>query len=153
MGFISRKIEEKSSPFLKEKSFKNPKLRVFFGPEIVRPSRQRPIFSKNFFIWLIVLIIVLLYLSLGIVNLFSPPKIVIESPPENYITTEKIITVKGRASGHKAIITINNQIVNLSEKNIFEERVSLSPGVNTIKISARKKFGPERTIFRQIIVK
>lgn len=153
MAFTSRKIEEKSSPFLKEKSFKNPRPRVFFGPEITKPSPRRLIFSKNFFIWLVVLFVVLLYLALGLVNLFAPPKIIIYSPPENYITTEKIITVKGRVSHHEAIVMINNQVVGLNDKNIFEEKISLLPGVNTLKISARKKFGSERTIFRQIIVK
>jgi len=153
MAFTSRKIEEKSSPFLKEKSFKNPRPRVFFGPEITKPSPRRLIFSKNFFIWLVVLFVVLLYLAFSLISLFAPPKIIVYFPPENYITTEKTITLSGKVNNHEAIVTINNQIVGLNEKNVFEEKISLLPGVNTIKISCRKKFGQERTIFRQIVVK
>lgn len=153
MGFVTRKIEEKKLPFLKEKGFKSPKPKVFFGPEIIKASQQSHIFSKNLFIWLVILTISLVYLILCLINLFLPPKIIIDFPPENYITSEKIITIKGRVSSQNAIIMINNQLVNLKNKNIFEEKVSLLPGINKLKISVQKKFGPARVIFRQIIVK
>lgn len=151
--FVSRKIKRQDSPFLKEKSFQPLKAKLFFGPEINDQAQQKPIFSKNFFIWLIVLSVVFLYLVLGIISLFRPPKINISSPTDNYITDQTIITIKGEVSDHKAIVTLNNQVINLDNQGFFEEKVSLSPGVNSIKISARRKFGSTNTIFRQVVVK
>lgn len=149
MAFISKKIEGKSSPFLKEKPL-TPKPRVFFGPEIIKENKVRIIFSKNLLVWLIVFLFIFFYLLFSIKNLFSHPEIIVYSPEDNFITSEKTVTIKGRVKG-EAILKINDQLVTLN-KNSFEETISLISGLNLIKISARKKFGPEKTIFRRIIV-
>lgn len=151
MAFISRKIQEKSTPFLKERSFKMPKYRVFFGPEIIAFSQKKPLFSKNLFLWLVISFVILFYLFLGIKNLFSPPEIIVYLPPDNWVTPEKTVVIKGKVKG-EAIVSINNQPVTLKD-NVFEEKLTLSPGINLIKISGRKKYSSERVIFRQIIVK
>lgn len=150
MLFISRKIQEKSLPFLKENSNKNTKSRVFFGPEIIKYSQSKSLFSRGLFIWLVLLIIILLYLLLAIINLLSPPEIIIYFPPDKLVTKERIITIKGKIKGSGGVM-INNQPVTLKE-NIFEEKISLLPGINVIKISSQKKIGKETTIFRQVIV-
>ncbi|MFN3301859.1 MAG: hypothetical protein ACK413_02440 [Patescibacteria group bacterium] len=149
--FTSRKIEEKSPPFLKEKSLKTSKPKVFFGPEINSFPKRKPLFSKNLFIYLIIVFVIFFYIFLGIKNLFSPPEIIVYFPPHQWVTQEKTIIIKGKVKG-EAMVFINNQPVALRE-NVFEEKIVLSSGINTIKISARKKFSPERVIFRQIIVK
>lgn len=152
MDFTSRKISRDRSPFLKEKSLKktiNPQ--VFFGPEIIRKNKERIIFSKNLFIWLIILIIIISYLFFSLRSLFSPPEIIVYLPEDNYVTYDKTVKVKGQVKG-EVIVAINDQTVTLNQ-NSFEEILTLSPGINLIKISARKKFSPERVVFRRIIVR
>ncbi len=151
MPFISRKIEEKTDPFLKKGFSKSSKPQVFFGPETTKISQKKSIFSKNLFIWLVVSFFILFYLFLGLKKIFSQPEIIVYFPPNNYVTQERMITVKGKVNDN-VTVTINNQPITLKE-NSFEEKISLSEGINIIKISARKKFGLEKIIFRQIVVK
>jgi len=151
MAFISRKIKEKSSPFLKERSLNravSPK--VFFGPKIIQKNKGRFVFSKKLWLWLIVFLIIFFYLFFGLKNLFSSPEIIVYSPEDNFVTRDKAVKIKGRVKG-EARVAINDQIVILNQ-NSFEETLTLTLGVNLIKISARKRFGPEKVIFRRIIV-
>jgi|GEM_PF-4191077 len=151
MGFISKKISHHSSPFIKDKkTASRPKL--FFGPSLNYQTNKNKIFSKKLFIWLITTIVVFLYIGWGINSLLTPPKVTIFSPEDNYITKERIIVIKGNVN-EKALIKINDQIINLDNQNNFEEKISLSPGINNIKISASKKISKEYIIFRQIIAK
>ncbi|MCX7779029.1 MAG: hypothetical protein N2259_02190 [Patescibacteria group bacterium] len=151
MSFIYRKIQEKSTPFLKEKLLnKKPNPRLFFGPEIIWQNKGKIILARYFSPWLIVFLIIVVYLFFSLKSLFSPPEIIVYLPEDNYLTHEKMIKIKGRIKG-EAIVTINDQIVTLNQ-NSFEETLMLSPGINLIKISARKKFSPEKVVFRRIIV-
>ncbi len=147
MEFKKREIKEKPSPFLKEKSL-NFKPRLFFGPEIIKENKINSIFFKNLWLWLIIFF-VLFYLFLGIKNLFSPPEIIIYFPQDNFISQEKTITIRGKVN-KGVTVAINDQIIPLNQ-NSFEETISLVSGLNLIKISARKKFGPEKIIFRRVI--
>lgn len=151
MSFNSREINHQNSPFLKgQKPVKEPG--VFFGPAIINQVEKKFSPSRRFFIWFAITFIVLFYLIWGVIHLFAPPKITIYEPTDNYVTTEKIINVKGRVS-EKSLVLINNQIVNLDEKNYFEEKITLIEGVNVITVSARKKIGGQSETLRQIIVK
>jgi hypothetical protein len=145
MRFIAKKIKEKTTPFLK---VKNPNL--FFGPEIVKKPKKN-IFQKIPFFLIVGFLFFFFYLFLILRVVLSPPEIIIYFPPNNYITKERIITIIGE-SEKNSLVTINDKSVILKE-NKFEEKITLSEGLNLIKISAKKKFGPERTIFRQIIAK
>lgn len=152
MKFVSKKIQEKSTHFLKDNNFSfNKKFNshIFFGPEVLK-NKKRIVFSRNLFIGLIIFLIIFFYTFFGFKNLFSAPEIVIDFPQDNYVTHEKTVEIKGRIKG-EGIVAINNQIITLNQ-NSFEETLTLFPGVNLIKISARKKFSPEKVIFRRIIV-
>lgn len=151
MSFNSRKINYQDSPFLKgQKPAKQPG--VFFGPAIINQAEKKFLPSRRIFVWFVIAVIVLFYLIWGLINLFAPPKITIIEPTDNFITTEKIITLKGKVS-EKSLVMINNQTIDLDEKNYFEEKITLIEGVNVINVSARKKIGSQTTILRQIIVK
>jgi len=151
MGFNSRKINNSNSPFLKgQKPARRPG--VFFGPVILNQTEKKFLPSRKLFAWLTISLVILLYIIWGIANLFAPPKIIIYEPANNYITTEKIITVKGKVS-EKSLVMINDQLVELDNTNTFEEKITLVPGVNIVKISAKKKISRESFVLRQIVVK
>jgi len=145
MKFNSKKIKEEATPFIK---VKNPNL--FFGPEIIKSSKKY--FPQKLSLFLIIIFFIFFsYLFLILRIIFSPPEIIIYFPPNNYITQERIITIKGK-SEKNSVVKINDKVVLLKD-NKFEEKITLSDGLNIVKISAKKRFGPEKTIFRQIIAK
>jgi hypothetical protein len=151
MGFNSRKINNNNSPFLKGQTpTKRPG--VFFGPAILNQTEKKFLPSRKLFVWLAAAFVILLYIIWSIANLFAPPKITIYEPTNNYVTTEKIITIKGRVS-EKSLVMINDQIIELDNTNAFEEKITLVSGVNVVEISAKKKISRESVVLRQIIVK
>lgn len=80
-----------------------------------------------------------------------PPKIVIFSPTDNLEIHERSIQVKGRVNA-KSTVKINDQSISKIEEGFFDETLELAPGVNFIKISAKKKNSPESVIWRRVIV-
>jgi hypothetical protein len=119
---------------------------------VIKPTEKKFLATKKIFIWLVAALLIISYIIWGVANLFAPPKITIEEPNDNYITNEKIITVKGHVS-EKSLVMINGQTISLDDKNSFEEKITLIPGVNLIKISAKKKIGAESVFQRQVIVR
>jgi len=93
-----------------------------------------------------------IYLAAVIAQPFFPPPIKIFSPAGDLTTDQKTITIKGWTD-KGAIVKINNQSIVKNGNNLFSEDVSLLPGLNTIKISAKKINSPESVIIRQIFVK
>jgi cytoskeletal protein RodZ len=101
----------------------------------------------------IVVVIVFLFYFIWLVGqALLPPKIIIFFPNDNFETNEKIIQIKGRTNSN-AIVKINDQPVSKFENGFFEENLNLLPGINEIKISARKKNSSETVIWRKIIVR
>jgi hypothetical protein len=126
-------------------------------------SQQKKFCKKNLFfkfsyinfqkilIGLIILIFLLYFFSL-ISDFFLPPKIVIFFPPEGYETKERMIQIRGLVK-KGVIVKINDLNVSKFENGFFEETLNLLPGVNEIKISAKKRNGLGTVIWRKIIVR
>jgi transcriptional regulator with XRE-family HTH domain len=99
-----------------------------------------------------VVIACLIYLGVAIKQLVSPPDLFIESPQENLITKEKTINIIGIVETESQVI-INGDHVLVDEGGRFSKEINLKNGINIITITARKKYGRENTIKRQILVK
>lgn len=80
------------------------------------------------------------YLGLQIKRIVDPPSLTLISPLNGFITTDKFLTVQGSASTH-AKVSINGQTIPNDGQGQFREVLPLSPGINTITISAQKKHG------------
>ena len=93
-----------------------------------------------------------IYLAAVITQPFFPPQIKIFSPDGGLITDQKNITIKGWTD-KGAVVRINNQAIIKDGNNLFSEDVNLLPGLNTIKISAKKINSSESVVWRQIFVK
>lgn len=96
--------------------------------------------------------IFLVYFIWTISQIILPPKITIFFPPDNFETKEKVIQIKGQVIG-EAVVKINGQIISKIEKGGFEETINLTTGINSIIISAKKKYSPETIVQRRIMVK
>ncbi len=92
------------------------------------------------------------YLIWQINGILSPPKLVIYTPFEGYVTNHLSTMIQGETD-KEIKLTINGKEVMTNNQGQFEIMLDLPKGVNTITISATKKHGKTTTIIRHIIVK
>lgn len=79
-----------------------------------------------------------LFLAFQIRNLIRAPALFIDFPPEDFTTSSSIVRVFGRTVPETAL-TINAIPIAPRSDGTFEEPVALSPGVNLITITAKKR--------------
>lgn len=122
-------------------------------------SRQTPgIFSflifpkvlKNLLIFLLIFVC-LLYLGFYVKNLLTKPELVLEYPAADLNITQDEIRVIGR-SEPEAEITINGKTILNDPNGNFNHDVQLKEGVNTLTVTAKKKYSKINTITRKIVV-
>ncbi|MFH0819893.1 MAG: helix-turn-helix domain-containing protein [bacterium] len=91
------------------------------------------------------------YLGWETKKFFSPPRLVIEMPENNLITNKQLIEVKGRTE-KEANLAINGQEIFVASDGSFSDKIFLQDGLNIIKISAKKRYSKDNTIFRKVLV-
>lgn len=132
----------------KENEHKN-----IFSKERVK-KHEFLVFPKIIRIILIVLVVSSLFVYLGFyLNLsLSPPKIEITRPDDNLITNNNFIYVTGKTSS-KTEININNKQILKDDTGVFNEKVDLKDGLNTIIITGKNKYSKKTIIEKQVLVK
>lgn len=93
-----------------------------------------------------------IYLGDKLKKIYSQPNLVVANPQNNLVVEEKTISVNGRAEAEAEVI-INGEKAVSDKKGNFFETVYLKEGVNIITVTAKKKYGRENTIKRQILVR
>ena len=94
-------------------------------------------------------ILFLSYFGLQYWRLNTAPVIVIESPGNEIVSTERRIQLLGRTDSD-ATVTVNGVSTLVRSDGKFFEQVTLEPGVNTIIIVATSRFGKTTTVTRKI---
>lgn len=97
-------------------------------------------------------VIVVIYLGIQVKQSIEPPMLVLLSPQNGHVATTPKISVRGTTE-KEAQISINGEPVIIDNEGKFEEQMYLSPGINTIVISAKKKRGKSATETRHVILK
>jgi transcriptional regulator with XRE-family HTH domain len=110
-----------------------------------------PFFLRYGFV-AVILMLLFFYLGLQVKNIIEPPKLLIYSPLEGYVTDELSVMVFGETN-KEVKVSINGDEISTSEDGTFEEVVDLSEGVNTLLIEAQKKHGKTITEERHVILK
>jgi len=106
---------------------------------------------RNIVIILLILVI-LLYLGWELTNIIAPPKLEISYPPEDFITTEKNLILRGETEPEINVL-VNGEEVDVEKSGSFKQEILLKEGVNVIEITAHKKQGEENKITRQVLLK
>jgi cytoskeleton protein RodZ len=89
------------------------------------------------------------YLLYQYFSLINPPRLTLTAPlPEEQVTGETIEVV-GKTSAD-AVVTVNGQIVNLSEEGEFRYQLKLASGRNTIVVEAVNKQGKKSEVGRTV---
>ncbi len=127
-----QEISQIKIPAKKFKQIKIKKKITKWGEIFITPK-----FFKNI-ATLFVFLFSFVYLGVEAKEVFGPPQIDILSPVNNLIFNEYTLKVEGKAE-KGAKIFINNKSILTDNEGRFEEKIILKPGVNIIKISAKKK--------------
>ncbi len=99
-----------------------------------------------------VVVVLVGYLGLQVKHIVQPPVLNVITPQDGYITDKSSVLLHGKTDKEVAVMVNGQQISNI-ENGEFEELVDLTPGVNTLTISAEKKHGKSTTIIRHVIYK
>ena len=94
----------------------------------------------------------LTYLIWQLNGILQPPKLVIFTPSDGYISNHLTTLVQGETD-KEVRLDVNGKEIMANGQGKFEAVVDLSNGINTITISATKKHGKTTTITRHVIVK
>ncbi len=89
---------------------------------------------------------------LGVVTYHSlrSPDLVIDAPSDHIASNESTVIVTGKTES-AAELTINEQPIAKRQDGTFSQEVSLTGGVNLIRVAAAKKFSRPTVMYRTII--
>jgi len=139
-----------------KRDFKSSRRKGLLPPKI--PS----LMGKSKFSWgpkitlmtviLVAVITLLSYLGYQYFSLIKRPSLEVFQPQEGGEFLERTVAVFGRADPDAAV-TINNNLVSLSEKGEFHFNLDLLPGENRIVVEATNRLGKKNKLERKVFVK
>ncbi|MBI5729158.1 MAG: helix-turn-helix domain-containing protein [Candidatus Magasanikbacteria bacterium] len=91
------------------------------------------------------------YLFWQVRGVLEPPRLVIYSPVEGLVLRAPATVVQGETDP-ETHLSVNGQDIMVNDKGIFETKIDLSSGMNTIVITAEKKHGKTTTVTRHLVV-
>lgn len=91
------------------------------------------------------------YVGGQLVEMVSPPQLVLQSPGVGQVMAEPGLVVVGTAA-KSATIQINGQLVPTDDSGQFKLPVILGEGSNTIRVVAEKRYGKPAVIERQVFL-
>lgn len=131
-----------------------------FGEENSNPFSQKVLKSRKLLVWpkiikniliAAAILICFLYLIFYFKNIVTAPDLIITQPDKNILTKANTITILGQTEP-EAEVRINGEIVLNNNKGVFSQTVNLKKGLNSLTISAQKKYSRAQLITRQILV-
>jgi len=117
----------------------------------VKNCSQRIFDIKIYFI-VVVILLMFLYIGFSIKRVLFASNLEVLNPPQDLITAKPIITIVGHVDLGANVFINDQPIKQVGSEGNFEQEIELLPGLNTIKISAKKKYSKEKIIFRRIIL-
>lgn len=100
----------------------------------------------------LVVVLVIGYLVIQVKHIVEPPILILFSPQNGYISNQPTILVQGETE-KEVRISINGKEIRNNEEGQFNEKIDLSPGLNTIIVTAEKKHGKTTVETRYIVLK
>ncbi len=124
----------------------------FFSNQVIK-KHSFLIFPKIVRSFLIIVAVFSFFIYLGfyLENIISPPYLELIYPVDDLIIKNTSLEVVGR-SENNAEVLINNETVLINENGFFKKEVNFKKGINTITVIAKKKYGKEAKIEKQIFI-
>jgi len=124
------------------------------GKDDILPKNRfaiQPTNNSKIIISVFLSLIVLIYLVFRFDTLFGKPKISLFEPTQEISTVfSKTFTISGTTDPENKL-TINNELLDISQNGFFQKDVLLQEGINNFEIKAKKFLGRESSIKRQIL--
>ncbi len=149
------------NPAMVEELYKNEKSFFYKTQKKNTPkelSRVQKILNKilnphniKYSIIFFLLLAITLYLGIEVNKIISPPELLVFSPLDNLITSERLITIQGQTE-KEVQLRINNRPLLSDKQGNFNLQLDLQKGLNIIKISAQKKYSKEQIVYKKVIV-
>jgi hypothetical protein len=92
------------------------------------------------------------YLGWQVRSIIKPPQLNLYSPQDGYVTTDYELLVHGYTNQESQVYVNGKKITSNTDRQ-FKKIINLSPGINTITISAKKKHGKSTDIVRHVTLK
>ncbi|MBI5077156.1 helix-turn-helix domain-containing protein [Candidatus Falkowbacteria bacterium] len=105
---------------------------------------------RNAIIFLIFCVLIV-YLGFAVNRIASPPELVVDSPPDNFLSESEQVEIRGKTE-KEVTLTINDRPLLSDREGNFALTLDLQKGLNVIKISAQKKYSKARTVYRKVVV-
>jgi cytoskeletal protein RodZ len=99
----------------------------------------------------VLLFCIFIYLISQYIHFVRPPELVIETPQENQLVSDRKFIVKGKTDP-EATITVNNQPTLVEENGKFTAEIEIAENTNEIIIDAKSRAGKETILSRKIKV-
>ena len=95
--------------------------------------------------FLLPLVLFFAYLFREYRSFVQPPRLLIQSPQEKMVTADNFLEVRGQTDP-EVTLTLNSQKISLNEDGSFNQKITLTPGLNTLEFVAKNKLGREKRI-------
>ncbi len=93
------------------------------------------------------------YFVIASSHTFSPPELSLDTPLDQLTTAQEKLIVSGKTQKDAALVMINGARVPKDEQGNFKQEIILTSGLNTIHVTAAKRFSPSKTVTRQVFRK
>lgn len=110
-----------------------------------------PRIIKNIII-ILILFVCIAYLGYYLKNIFSPPELLIISPLDNITIEDTSISINGQTEPGAEVI-VNGEPILIKPDGSFDKELSLKYGLNTVSITAQKKYSRQNKQTKTILVK
>ncbi|MBU0619951.1 MAG: helix-turn-helix domain-containing protein [Patescibacteria group bacterium] len=130
----------------------NRKHHNFFSQQIAKVSYffNIPKIAKSI-IAIIITCVFFTYLGFYLKKTTLPPELYIIKPTNNLILQDNFLDIIGKTEP-EAQVAINGEMILIDNSGMFKENISLKQGVNTIVITAQKKYGSKKIVKRQVLI-
>lgn len=91
------------------------------------------------------------YVGFQLVEMVSPPYLVLEAPIVGQVVNKPDLSVKGVVA-KSATLEVNGQTVSTDDSGSFAIPIILEPGANTIRAVAEKRYGKPAVVERQVFL-
>lgn len=91
------------------------------------------------------------YLVWQVTNLVEAPRLEVTEPSTDIATSAATITIVGQTDP-SVTVRINNQQTEVEADGSFRETINLEPGLNTLKITAVRKYSQTAVVERRILL-
>jgi len=102
------------------------------------------------FLFVLFLVLVVFYFWKEICFLIKPPALEVFQPPADITVNQDRFEIIGKTTPF-AYLILNGEELYIDKEGNFRKEITLSFGLNTLKIEAKNRFGKTNTITRRII--